>query len=116
MLGITITSAPPRRKSALLSLACIRRKAISEISCIVLYSKLSFHISLGTGKMAECCQFRRVSLPSPRTFANSSPSNQPALLDQHLVPPFLDFLQLSLFSSCSPTEPYPVIHHCTTSL
>src|SRR6218665_1359247 len=46
------------------------------------------------------------SLPSPCTFANSSPSTQPALLDHHPVSPVLDLL-----ISCSPTEPYPSLHH-----
>src|SRR6218665_670717 len=49
------------------------------------------------------------SLPSPRTFANSSPSSQPALLDHHPVSPFLH--PRSLPTSCSPTEPYPSLHH-----
>src|SRR6218665_3825113 len=49
------------------------------------------------------------SLPNPLTFANSSPSNQPALLDHHPVSPFLD--PRSLLISCSPTEPYPPLHH-----
>src|SRR6218665_236734 len=49
-------------------------------------------------------------LPSPRTFANSSPSSQPALLDHHHpVSPFLD--PRSLLISCFPTEPYPLLHH-----
>src|SRR6218665_2461537 len=38
------------------------------------------------------------------TFANSSPSSQPALLDHHPVSPFLD--SRSLLISCFPTEPY----------
>ena len=53
------------------------------------------------------------SLPSPRTFANSSPSSQPALLDHHPVSPFLN--PRSPLISCFPTEPYPS-YHCTTSL
>ena len=40
---------------------------------------------------------------------NSSPSSQPALLDHHPVSPFLD--PRSLLISCSPTEPYPWLHH-----
>src|SRR6218665_2984134 len=43
------------------------------------------------------------------TFANSSPSSQSALLDHHPVSPFLD--PRSLLISCSPTEPFPSLHH-----
>src|SRR6218665_1114195 len=43
------------------------------------------------------------------TSTNSSPSSQPALLDHHPVSPFLD--PRSLLISCSPTEPYPSLHH-----
>src|SRR6218665_3581678 len=43
------------------------------------------------------------------TFANSSPSSQPALLDHHPISPFLD--PRSLLISCSHTEPSPSLHH-----
>src|SRR6218665_676879 len=46
---------------------------------------------------------------NPRTFANSSPSSQPSLLDHHPVSPFLNLR--SLLISCSPTESYPSLHH-----
>src|SRR6218665_3601667 len=49
------------------------------------------------------------SLPSPHTFANSSPSSQHALLDYHPLSPFLD--PPSLLISCFPTEPYQSLHH-----
>src|SRR6218665_1100178 len=49
------------------------------------------------------------SLPSPHTFANSSPSSQHALLDHHPVSPFLDLW--SLLISCFPTEPCQSLHH-----
>src|SRR6218665_586864 len=54
-------------------------------------------------------QFPAVGLPSPHTFANSSPSSQHALLDHHLVSPFLD--PRSLLISCFPTEPYQSLCH-----
>src|SRR6218665_1556652 len=50
------------------------------------------------------------SLPSPRTFANSSPSSQPALLDHYPVYPFSTPGHFSSHA-CSPTEPYPSLHH-----
>src|SRR6218665_986528 len=52
--------------------------------------------------------------PIPRTFANSSPSSQPALLDHQPVSPFLD--PRSLLISCSPTEAYPSLHRLWNDL
>src|SRR6218665_2618837 len=67
-------------------------------------------------KIPERIHFKVLSLTynslqssSPRSYANSLPSSQPALLDHHPVSPFLE--PRSLLISCSPTEPYPSLHH-----
>src|SRR6218665_1510836 len=72
---------------------------------IVLYPISSFCL-------CRACNFMKITQmhpPSPHPFANSPPPSQHALPDQYPVSPSLE--SRSLFISCSPTEPYPLLHH-----